>query len=234
MISAFLALGLVLLAVPLFYAIFVMISKSNQKKRANDLANATTTKTTLKKGPNGRTVFQATTTRPSPASSPPRDPVLPFTQQQAARSARASPSKSTWKRLSRPFSMAYAAFDNHSIELNPLPKKRPDSCSNRSQQHLTSTPEDLVSPVTPQQQHWAGRSSSWNTIDGLDSSPISPFSVTGGRSSSSKPGTAYIGYHDHQSIRSEQAAAGPAMAGAYAAREKVQLSLPPKAKVARR
>lgn len=228
MITVFVVLGVVLLAVPLVCAIFVLISKTKQRKQAEIIKNATTTKITLKRGPNGRTVFEATTTK-----SPPRDPGLPFTQQQASKAARESSTKTAWKRLSRPFSMAYAAFDHNLVELHPMPKQRPNEYSNRSQQHLTSTPEDLVSPVTPQQQHWAGRSSSWNTIDGLDSSPVSPLSVTGGPSLS-KQGSAYGGYHGRQSIRAQQSVSGVAAAGAHAAREKIQLSLPPKAKVSRR
>lgn len=244
MITAFVVLGVVLVAVPLFCTIFVLISKRNQNKRAEVLKKATGTKTTLRTGPNGRTIFEATTTKPfaAPSSSPsppPRDPILPFTQQQASKAAaaaRSSSTKAAWKRLSRPFSMAYAAFDHNSIELNSMPKPHPDSRACQSKQNLTTTPEDIVSPITPQQQHWTGPTSSWNTIDALDSTPISPLSVTGGHSSSKRGSSINGGWHGRQSTKSQRAefVGGSAAAGTYAAKEKLQLSLPLNAKVSRR
>lgn len=176
MISVFVVLGIVLLAVPIVCALFVVFSKLKQQKRAEIIKNATSTTTTVRKGSNGRTIFETSTIKPSPSRVAPRDPVLPFTQQQASKASRPMSVKNTWQRLSRPFSAASIAYEDDEIEFTQTKKQRPAPHSSRFQEHI---PNEPVSPISPPSSHRMGSTSSWNTIDGLDSSPVSPLSMTG-------------------------------------------------------
>lgn len=198
MISVFVVLGIVLLAVPIVCALFVVFSKLKQKKRAEIVKNATSTTTTVKKGSNGRTIFETSTIKSSPPRAATRDPVLPFTQQQASKASRPISVKNTWQRLSRPFSNVPIAYEDDEIELTQTKKQRPAPHSSRFQENISTEP---ISPVSPPSSHRMGSTSSWNTIDGLDSSPVSPVSITGLPAPSSgvrADPSAYRSYQHHQ------------------------------------
>ncbi|KAK6370262.1 hypothetical protein LTR64_005503 [Lithohypha guttulata] len=198
MVTTFVVLGVVLLAVPLAVAIFIIATKLRQKKRVEVMKNAVTTSTTVQKGPNGRTVFETKATRPSPTrnrfskQTVPASPTLPFTQQQAARPprpARPASIKGAWQRLSRPFSMA-AEPQEDQIELTkPMPKPH----GSRFQEHTKTVYDGPVSPITGPEIARSGSSTSWNTVDNLSSSPVSPLSVTGMRNTTYQRNG---GFHD--------------------------------------
>lgn len=179
-ITVFIVLGILLLAVPLTVTIFVIFSKLKQKTRAEVIKNAAITNTTFKRGANGRTVFSATVSRPaqvrnqSRKQSPPRSPVLPYTQQQASKAQRQQSLKNTWKRLSRPFSMGpVAGYQEDQIELT---KQMPRA---HGTQRKTPNYEGPVSPMTPGNFNRSGSNGSWNTVDDLTSSPVSPMGMVG-------------------------------------------------------
>lgn len=174
-VTVFVVLGVLLLAVPVTVTIFVLFAKLKQKKRAGVIKNATIKNTTIRPGPNGRTTFQTTASRPQPPRtqarrpSPPRSPILPYTQQQASKAQRQQSVKNAWKRLSRPFSMGPAQYQEDQIELTKQ-MPRPHGTQRKP------TYEGPVSPLTPGNFGRSDSNGSWNTIDGL-SSPVSPLGV---------------------------------------------------------
>ncbi|KAK5084877.1 hypothetical protein LTR70_007819 [Exophiala xenobiotica] len=147
-------------------------------------------------GPNGRTVFETTATRPSgpQPKRAARSPVLPYNIQQTYKpsSARKPSLKNAWQRLSRPFSMAPQQDQEDHIELTQ--KQPPLPYNPRLHGQANNNCEDPVSPLsTPS-------GSSWNTVDRLDhtSDPISPLSVTNLNASSSVAGTIMRGYQSQR------------------------------------
>lgn len=202
MISVLVVLGIVLLVIPVVCALFVLFSKLKRDKRAEIIKNATSTRTTVTKGSNGRTVFETTAIKSSPPRAAPLSPVLPFTQQQASRASRPMSMKNTWKRLSRPFSAAHMAYEDDEIELTQPQKQRPAPHSSRFKENLSTGHDGSVSPLSPLGQSRRASSSSWNTVDRLDSSPISPVSMTGLPASSSREFQQYQ-YNQNQKSRAE-------------------------------
>lgn len=204
MIAIFLVLGVILLIVPVACTVVALYSKTQQKKRAEIIKNATSTSTTVQQGPNGRTVFEAKKINTSPPrsnsrrQSPPRSPILPMTQQQANKVARPKSMKAAWKRLSRPFSMMPAQVQDDEIEL-----RRQMPSFSRSNEHVSTEYEGPVSPLTPCSAHM-GSSSSWKTYDNLESrTPVSPLSVTNLPASSSVTGTIIRGYQPQNPYASQ-------------------------------
>lgn len=189
MITIFIVLGVILLVVPVTCIIVALQGKVQQKKRAEIIKNSTT-RTTVQQGPNGRTVFQASSAR---RQSPPRSPILPMTQQQASKASRPKSMRNAWQRLSRPFSMMPAPKQDDEIELTHNLKYMP-SMSRASGQ------DGDVSPLSPRSKAMAA-SSSWKTYDDLGSrTPVSPISMTNMPLSSSITGTILRGYQSHGAL----------------------------------
>ncbi|KAK5942035.1 hypothetical protein PMZ80_005988 [Knufia obscura] len=203
MVSTFTILAIVLLAIPVATSVAVLISATSKRARASRQRYAAKVHTQMMQasleiqrmqGPNGRTVFRTTTTRPaqSKPQRPPRTPVLPYNIQQAYKepSARKPSLKNAWQRLSRPFSMGPQQYAEDQIELTQKTPPMP------AMPHKTKkgSYEGPVSPLT------AGSISSWNTVDRLDhnSDPISPLSVTNMNGSSSVTGTILRGYQSQR------------------------------------
>ena len=191
MITIFVVLGIVLLAVPIVVALFMLFAKMKRRQRADTIKNSTTIRTTVQQGPNGRTMFQSTASRASPPRHQQRtNPVLPLTQQQAAGNQKQQSMKKTWQRLSRPFSMMpQPRGDEDQIELTQKHMPAP---------YNQTKYEGPVSPVTPREYNRSGSSSTWNTVDNLDSDPISPLSVTNMQATSSVAGGAIRGQTQRQ------------------------------------
>jgi len=198
MVSTFVVLAIVLLAMPVAASIFVCIANLNKSKRAKVMANAATIRTTITQGPHGRTVFESTATRPSPPRRQPPDPspVLPYSVQQTymAPSARKPSLKNAWQRLSRPFSMMPQQHEEDKVELRQ--KQPPMPTNSKFLDQRKSSYDAPVSPMTTPDLSCFGSSSSWNTMERLDhtSDPISPLSITNMNTSSSVTGTILRGY----------------------------------------
>ncbi len=201
MVSTFVVLAIVLLAMPVAASIFVCIANMNKGKRAKVMANAATTRTTVIQGPNGRTVFETTATRPAAPRSqrPAQSPRLPYNIQQAyqAPSARKPSLKNAWQRLSRPFSIMPQQYEEDQFELTQKLPPRPHK--SKFQEQTKSSYEGPVSPITTPDLSRFDSSSSWNTVDRLDhtSDPISPLSVTN-INASSVTGTVSRSFHSQR------------------------------------
>lgn len=193
MITIFVVLGIVLLAVPTTVVIFIVSSKVKDKKQAEMIKNATTTKTTVKQGPNGRMIFEATSMRPSSQhlsrkQSFQRNPVLPYTQQQANKVSRPKSLKDTWQRLSRPFS-ATPDLRREEDQVELTQNSKPTPLQARRGYQAKDPSAELVSPSSPSAIHISASGSSWNTIENAGSDPISPVSEAEINSTSSITGT---------------------------------------------
>jgi len=200
MVSTFVVLAIVLLALPGAATIFVCIANVNKGKRAKVMANAATTRTTMTQGPNGRTIFETKTARPSPPR-PPRSPVLPYNIQQAYKepSARKPSLRNAWQRLSRPFSVGPQQDREDEVELTTR-KQPPLPFNSKFKGQANNNFEDPVSPLSTPGVARSSSDSSWNTADRLDhtSDPISPLSVTNLNASSSVTGTITRGYQSQR------------------------------------
>lgn len=179
MITLFIVLGTLILTIPLACLLFILSTRAKRDQRAEAIKRATLSTTTMRVGVNGRTVFKNKVSRPanSPSQarkqSPPPQPVLPYTSQQASTMSQTRTlSQRAWQRLSRPFlaAPATAPEDDDRIELHqkPVPHQ--------------SILYQNVSPVSPISQ--PDTSTSWNTIDHLEG-PVSPPSFTNNAASSS-------------------------------------------------
>lgn len=198
MVTIFVVLGIVLLAVPITVVTFVVFSKIKHRKQTEMIKKATTTRTTVQKGPNGRTVFETTTTRPSPQQqsrkqSPPRSPILPYTQQQANKAFKSESAKNAWRRLSRPFSInPKSRAEEDQIELTQ--KLEPEQIQPTCEQRAKNPYAAPISPLSPNALHASTSSSTWNTIEDANTDPVSPVSMTNVNNSSSITGTVLQGY----------------------------------------
>lgn len=140
MYPIFIGLILALAAVPSFTLCWYLYAAIQSRKASRPKP---TTVTTMRTGPNGRTVFE--TKKPRAQSL-----VLPFTTQQASQADRRSV-KGAWQRLSRPFSMA-AAPEISPVTSKPMPKIPTNYCA-RDLAISPSTPKTMAemtqSPVSP-------------------------------------------------------------------------------------
>lgn len=197
MITTFIVLGIVLLAIPAICALFVLFSKAKQRKRAEIIKNATTT--TVRLGANGRTVFETTTFKSSSPQIRPRDPIIPFAVQRASITSRPKSVKSTWKRLSRPFSMGPAIYEDDQIEL--AQKQHPVAYQSTFHEKPSTIQNGIVSPIASPEIHRIGSKSSWNTIDRHGISPISPITIDNVQASSSFTAAVSQAPHTYQENR---------------------------------
>lgn len=182
MITVFLVLGVILLAVPVTVGIFLIYSRIKQKKGTDILKNAVATRTMMQQGPNGRTIFRTSTVRSvtqdeSQQNPVTQSPMLPYNSQEAHRVPRHKSSKVSWQRISRPFSgMPQPQFEDDQIEL--AQKSQPPLSWTNVEQPAKAPYEGPISPLTPNEIQGPIHSSSWKTIETPGKNPISPLSDT--------------------------------------------------------